>query len=64
LQSVGRSSDALEPLQKVLEIDEHQVVAIEERDLSISIYLRFVISNGLRASPRWPKFASKLNLQG
>jgi serine/threonine-protein kinase len=154
LQSVGRLSDALEQLQKVLEIDEHQVVAmvamamicadrgdlaqalsiarrahavapwyldavavlaallrrsgdsdaslplerllgeaqqagdapahalfhllcgdvdqgadwaekaIEERDLSISIYLRFVVSNGLRASPRWPKIARKLNLPG
>jgi serine/threonine-protein kinase len=154
LQSAGRSSEALEQLQKVLEIEEHQVVAmvamsmicadrgdlaqaltiarranavapwyldtvavlaallrrsgdgeaalpleqllgaaqgigdapahalfhllcgdvdqgadwaekaIEERDLSISIYLRFVVSNALRASPRWPRIARKLNLPG
>jgi TolB-like protein/Tfp pilus assembly protein PilF len=153
LQSAGRSSDALEQLQKVLEIDEHQVVAmvamamicadrgelapaltiarrantiapwyldavavlaallrrsgeedasapleqllgatqgvgdapahalfhllsgdldqgaawaekaIDERDLSISIYLRFVVSKNLRASHHWPKIAKKLNLQ-
>jgi serine/threonine-protein kinase len=153
LQSAGRSSDALEQLKKVLEIDEHQVVAmvamamiyadmgdlaqaltmarranavapwyldavavlaallrrggdgeasvpleqllgaaqasgdapahalfhllcgdvdqgadwaetaIAERDISIAIYLRFVVSKDLRASPRWPKIAKKLNLQ-
>jgi tetratricopeptide (TPR) repeat protein len=153
LQSMGRSSEALEQLQKVLEIDEHQVVAmvamamiyadrgdlaraltiarranavspwyldtvavlaallrrsgdgeaamplvqlldvaqgigdapahsifhllcgnveqgadwaekaIDERDLSISIYLRFVVSKDLRASPRWSKIAKKLNLE-
>jgi hypothetical protein len=38
--------------------------AIAERDLWISIHLRFVVSNGLRASPRWPKIARKLNLPG
>jgi TolB-like protein/tetratricopeptide (TPR) repeat protein len=154
LQSAGRRSEALEQLQKVLEIDEHQVVAmvamamiyadrgdlaqalavarranavspwyldtvavlaallrrsgdadaamplersldaaqgigdapahsifhllcgdvdqgadwaekaIDERDLSISIYLRFVVSKDLRASLRWPKIAKKLNLEG
>ena len=154
LQSAGRCSEALEQLQKVLEIDEHQVVAmvamamiyadrgdlaqalavarranavspwyldtvavlaallrrsgdadaamplersldaaqaigdapahaifhllcgdvdqgadwaekaIDERDLSISIYLRFVVSKDLRASLRWPKIAKKLNLEG
>jgi hypothetical protein len=37
---------------------------IDERDLSISIYLRFVVSKDLRASPRWAKLARKLNLQG
>jgi len=153
LQSAGRSSDALEQLKKVLEIDEHQVVAmvamalihadggdltqalaiarrayaiapwyldavavlaallrrsgdvgaslplsqivgaaqgigdapahalfhllcgdvnqgadwaeraIDERDLPISIYLRFVVSKELRASQRWPKIARMLNLQ-
>ena len=152
LQSAGRSSEALDQLQKVLEIDEHQVVAmvamamiyadrgdlaqavavarrahavapwyldavavlaallrrsgssegaplerllddaqgigdaparaifhllcgnvdqgadwaekaIDQRDLSISIYLRFVVSKSLRASPRWPKIAKKLNLE-
>ena len=36
--------------------------AIDERDLSISIYLRFVVSKDLRASPRWPKIAKMLNL--
>jgi len=153
LQSAGRSSDALEQLKRVLEIDEHQVVAmvamamiytddeqlapalaiarrahavapwyldatavlaallrrngevdeslpllrvldaaqgigdapahalfhllsgdvdrgadwseraIDERDLPILIYLRFVVSKELRASRRWPKIAKKLNLQ-
>jgi len=37
--------------------------AIEERDLSISIYLRFIVSTDLRASQRWPKIARMLNLQ-
>jgi TolB-like protein len=37
--------------------------AIEERDLSISIYLRFVVSKDLRASPRWGKIARQLNLE-
>jgi hypothetical protein len=36
--------------------------AIEERDLSIMIYLRFVVCKALRASHRWPKIASMLNL--
>ena len=36
--------------------------AIEERDISISLYLRFVVSKELRASPRWPKIARMLNL--
>jgi len=36
--------------------------AIDERDLSISIYLRFVVSKDLRASPRWPKISKMLNL--
>jgi hypothetical protein len=36
--------------------------AIEERDLSISIYLRFVVSKDLRVSPRWPTIARRLNL--
>jgi hypothetical protein len=29
--------------------------AIDERDLSISLYLRFVVSKDLRGSLRWPK---------
>jgi len=37
--------------------------AIAERDLLISIYLRFVVSTDLRASPRWPRIAGLLNLQ-
>jgi hypothetical protein len=38
--------------------------AIDERDLSILIYLRFVVSKNLRTSPRWPMIARKLNLEG
>ncbi|MDP9088234.1 MAG: TIR domain-containing protein [Pseudomonadota bacterium] len=37
--------------------------AIEERDLSILIYLRFVVSRELRASQRWPNIASMLKLR-
>ncbi|HSY07621.1 MAG TPA: hypothetical protein VK820_03695 [Steroidobacteraceae bacterium] len=40
------------------------VKALEERDLSISIYLRFVVSKDLKASPRWPQIAKQLNLEG
>jgi len=36
--------------------------AIEERDLSMMIYLRFVACKELRASKRWPKIAQMLNL--
>jgi tetratricopeptide (TPR) repeat protein len=36
--------------------------AIEERDSSMMIYLRFVVSKGLRASHRWPKIAKMINL--
>jgi tetratricopeptide (TPR) repeat protein len=38
--------------------------AIEERDLSIMFYLRFVVCKELRASHRWPKIAKMLNLPG
>jgi hypothetical protein len=38
--------------------------AIEERNLSMMIYLRFVVCKELRASHRWPKIASMLNLPG
>jgi hypothetical protein len=36
--------------------------AVEERDASMMIYLRFVVSKGLRASHRWPKIAKMINL--
>ena len=36
--------------------------AIDERNLSMMIYLRFVVSKELRASYRWPKIESMLNL--
>jgi tetratricopeptide (TPR) repeat protein len=36
--------------------------AIEQRDLSMMIYLRFVVCKELRASHRWPKIAKMLNL--
>ncbi len=36
--------------------------AINEHDLSMMIYLRFVVCKGLRASHRWPKIAKMLNL--
>jgi TolB-like protein/Tfp pilus assembly protein PilF len=36
--------------------------AIEERDLSMMFYLRFVVCKELRASHRWPKIAKLLNL--
>ena len=38
--------------------------AIEERDLSMMIYLRFVVCKELRASNHWPKIAKMLNLPG
>jgi tetratricopeptide (TPR) repeat protein len=38
--------------------------AIEERDLSMMFYLRFVVCKELRASHRWPKIAKMLNLPG
>ena len=36
--------------------------AVEERDASLMVYLRFVVSKGLRASYRWPKIAKMINL--
>lgn len=36
--------------------------AVEERDASMMVYLRFVVSKGLRASHRWPKIAKMINL--
>ena len=36
--------------------------AVAERDFSMMIYLRFVVSKGLRASHRWPKIANMMNL--
>ena len=36
--------------------------AVEERDSSMMLYLRFVVSKGLRASHRWPKIAKMVNL--
>jgi hypothetical protein len=36
--------------------------AIEQRDLSMMYYLRFVVCKGLRAGPRWPKIAKMVNL--
>lgn len=38
--------------------------AIEERDLSMMLYLRFVVCKELRASHRWPRIARMLNLPG
>ena len=38
--------------------------AIDQRDLSMMFYLRFMVSKGLRPSPRWPKIAEMLNLPG
>ena len=36
--------------------------ALEQRDSSMMLYLRFVVSKGLRASQRWPKIAQMLDL--
>ncbi len=36
--------------------------AIEERDCSMMVYLRYVVSKRLRASHRWPKIAKTINL--
>jgi hypothetical protein len=36
--------------------------AIEQRDMSMMLYLRFAVSRGLRASHRWPKIAGMMNL--
>ncbi len=36
--------------------------AIEQRDASMMVYLRFVVCKGLRASHRWPKIAKLINL--
>ena len=36
--------------------------AIEQRDSSMMLYLRFVVSKGLRASHRWPRIAKMINL--
>jgi len=36
--------------------------AIEQRDLSMMFYLRFVVCKQLRASARWPKIAKMVNL--
>ena len=36
--------------------------AIEERDFSMMYYLRFVVCKALRASHRWPRIASMINL--
>jgi TolB-like protein len=36
--------------------------AIEERDCSMMVYLRFVVSKRLRASHRWPKIAKMISL--
>jgi TolB-like protein/Tfp pilus assembly protein PilF len=36
--------------------------AVEQRDASMMYYFRFVVSKGLRASPRWPKIARMINL--
>jgi TolB-like protein/Tfp pilus assembly protein PilF len=36
--------------------------AIEQRDASMMVYLRFVVCKGLRASRRWPKIARMINL--
>jgi len=37
--------------------------AVEQRDSSMILYLRFVVCRGLRASPRWPRTAKMINLQ-
>jgi TolB-like protein/Tfp pilus assembly protein PilF len=37
--------------------------AIEERDCSMMVYLRYVVSKRLRASHRWPKIAKMINLR-
>jgi serine/threonine-protein kinase len=48
------------------EIDEGADCAekaiIEERDWSMMVYLRYVVSKRLRASHRWPKIAKLINL--
>jgi TolB-like protein/Tfp pilus assembly protein PilF len=36
--------------------------AVEQRDASMMIYLRFVVCRELRASHRWPKIAEMMNL--
>ncbi len=36
--------------------------AVEQRDASMMVYLRFVVCKGLRASHRWPKIAKMVNL--
>ena len=36
--------------------------AIEQRDSSMMLYLRFVVCKGLRASHRWPNIAKMINL--
>jgi hypothetical protein len=36
--------------------------AIVQRDASMMVYLRFVVSRSLRASHRWPKIAKMVNL--
>ena len=36
--------------------------AIEQRDASMMVYLRFAVCKGLRASHRWPKIAKMINL--
>jgi serine/threonine-protein kinase len=36
--------------------------AIDQRDLAMMVYLRFVVCKDLRASHRWPKIARMLNL--
>ena len=38
--------------------------AIKERDLTITLYLRFVVAKELRASHRWPAIAKLMNLPG
>lgn len=36
--------------------------AVEQRDSSMGVYLRYVVCKGLRASHRWPKIAKMINL--
>jgi TolB-like protein/Tfp pilus assembly protein PilF len=36
--------------------------AVEQHDSSMMLYLRFVVSKGLRSSHRWPKIAKMMNL--